>query len=397
MEQIERLLAKFSFDWFQFTIPAPSGAGMIEDQRDEEAAISAAIQWAESVGLHPGRTAGGKNGYRIALPFSDGPEGDKVASLASGSITHIMPNLTITGGDGAAARLAPLAQQDFPGLRLSRADTACDMSKRGLWDDLLSMAQALAKGNRKLGSVRVITSDTGRTFYLGSGKSTVSLRVYEKDKERLAAGKIDEEDCDPDLVRVEFTFRPQSKAKVGAGHLSPGQLIRSSVWARDFVSRLAAMTGVTCRAVKLRPQRIDKCQDDTTLAGSALHGARQFGGTFCRLAIARLTEERHGGSYAAAVFTPKEIEAEAAMIFFRMIGDDDAGRRAIEREGVDRPETVRSRHRRILIGVMNDARKASTGKAEAADIVAGRLRAEGHTGAAAEASDVAARARKEAA
>lgn len=213
------LLSQFFFDWYQVTLPNREGkASCMVGGVEEAEAIGAAFDWARTQGLHPGRIMGGHNGYRAALPFTDGPESaEPVFRVNSGSTGGLMPNLMLTGGHGACARLAPALQRAFPGARLSRADAALDWSQAGLWDALHRMAKTLARGNVKLGGVRTIESDTGRTFYLGSRTSTVSLRVYEKDRERAAKGVIDAADIDPDLIRIEWTFRPQSKSKAGMG------------------------------------------------------------------------------------------------------------------------------------------------------------------------------------
>ena len=194
----------------------------------------------------------------------------------------------------------------------------------GLWDRLRQMAVTLSRANSKIGGVRTIESDTGRTFYLGSPKSTVSLRVYEKDRERLAAGKISPDECDGDLVRIEWTFRPQSRAKVGAGRLSPGELVRSSVWARDFMSRAAKIMEETEGMAKPKRVQIEREARVSSLEESARHGAAQYGGVFARLAAARIIAAR-GDDYARAALTPGEIEAEAAILFREFVADGRLG------------------------------------------------------------------------
>jgi len=311
------LLSQFFFDWYQVTLPNKEGkAACVVGGAEEAEAISAAFDWARANGLHPGRIVGGHNGYRAALPFSDGSEStDAVFRINSGSTGGLMPNLMLTGGHGACARLAPALQSAFPGARLSRADAALDWSQAGLWDALHRMAKMLAKGNAKLGGVRTIESDTGRTFYLGSRTSTVSLRVYEKDRERAAKGVIGAADIDPDLIRIEWTFRPQSKSKAGMAKLSPGQMIRSSVWARDFMARAAAIMEVTERVERLSKQEVAREVAEKTLDGTVQHGVDQYAKSFARLAAARVVEREHGGRYDIAMVNPEEVEAEAVRIF----------------------------------------------------------------------------------
>ena len=382
-------MSDFAFDWFQFTLPASGGGALCRvGGAEEREALASVLTWAQAEGLHPGRARGGANGYRVGLPLLAGPEGEAVAVLSSGSSMGIMPNLSITGGHGSgAAALAEAAQEAFPGLRLSRADAALDRSAPGLWEALHGMAERLASGNAKLGGVRVIQSAQGRTFYLGSPSSTVSLRVYEKDKERVARGVKDAADCDPHLVRIEWTFRPQSRSKVGMGVLSPGEMVRTSVWARDFMSRAAVVLGDAERPVKLDRQPVDREERNTTLEESAAFGARQYGGTFARLAVARLVEERHGGDYAAAVLHPAEIEQEAATLFRRMIGWGEIGRRVAEAEGVAEAETPHERTDRIAAGMIGGAIRVVQDRAEAVGVTADALDRAGAVEAAAMAAE----------
>lgn len=311
------LLDEFFFDWFQVTMPNGEGKAQCTVGGPEEAdAMRQAFAWATENGLHPGRIMGGHNGYRAALPFSEGPEnGSAVFRVNSGSTGGLMPNLMLTGGHGACARLAPALQEAFPGARLSRADAALDWSQEGLFDELLRMARLLARGNQKLGGVRTIESETGRTFYLGSRTSTVSLRVYEKDRERAAKGVIEEDEIDPDLIRIEWTFRPQSKSKAGMAALSPGEMIRTSVWARDFMSRAAAIMDVTERVERLNKQEVAREVAEKTLDGTVQHGVDQYAKSFARLAAARVVERDHEGRYDTAMVDPGEVEEEAVRIF----------------------------------------------------------------------------------
>ena len=334
---LSELLGEFFFDWFQVTLANAQGeASCIVGGREEEAAVDAAMRFAVANGLHPGRIGGGHNGYRAALPFTNGPESSEgVFRINSGSSGSLMPNLMLTGGHGACAHLAPLLQAAFPDARLSRADAALDWSQEGLFDDLLAMARRIARGNRKMGGVRTIESETGRTFYLGSRTSTVSLRVYEKDRERAAKGVIDEADIDPDLIRIEFTFRPQSKSKAGMMGLSPGQMVRTSVWARGFVAQAAKIMNVTGRVERLHKQEVAREVREKTLQGTVEHGVKQYARSFTRLAAARIVEREHGGRYDTAMVEPHQIEAEAVSIFTALLSETGMSVAAMIEERLD--------------------------------------------------------------
>lgn len=362
--ELSSLMGEFFFDWFQVTLPNAEGASSCAvGGREEEAAVDAAFQWARTNGLHPGRIGGGHNGYRAALPFREGAESlEAVFQVNSGSSGGLMPNLMLTGGHGACARLAPVLQEAFPGARLSRADAALDWSQEGLWDDLLDMARVLSRGNRKLGGVRTIESDTGRTFYLGSRTSTVSLRVYEKDRERAAKGVIDETDIDPDLIRIEWTFRPQSKSKVGMAALDPGQMIRSSVWARDFMARAAKIMDVTGRVERLHKQEVAREVREKTLVGTVQHGVTQYARSFTRLAAARIVERDHSGHYDTALIDPAQIEAEAVTIFTDLLHETGMSYTVMIEERLDEvmdPDAWRSSYVTELMAAPDEITEAS--------------------------------------
>lgn len=317
--ELQVLLDAFFFDWFQVTLANEHGKSDCRVGSPMEAdAVDQVFDWAVAENLHPLTVSGGHNGYRAALPFSEGPEAcEAVLRVNSGSTSGIMPNIMLTGGHGACARLAPSLQKAFPTARLSRADAAMDVSQPGLFDELLDMSRLLAAGNGKLGGVRLIQSDQGRTFYLGSRTSTVSLRVYEKDRERAAKGIIDPEDIDPDLIRIEWTFRPQSKSKAGMSGLSPGQMIATSVWARDFMARAAKLMDLTDGVGKIAKQDVVRETREKTLEGVARHGIHQYGKAFLRLAAARMVQRDHEGRYDLAVIDPDDLHAETVV----MIGD----------------------------------------------------------------------------
>lgn len=368
-DALAEMLNQFRFDWYQFTIPTEDGGGMCRaGDAAEREALRRAISWATENGLHEGRAVGGSSGYRVRLPLHAGPEGEVVAAISSGSSSGIMPNVTITGGEGACQGLAEVAQETFGMMRLSRADAALDVSLTGLWDALYEMAVRLSKSNPKLGGVKLFGGGEGkgRTFYLGSPSSTVSLRVYEKDLERVARGKLDAAAADHNLIRVEWTFRPQSRSKKGMARLSPGEMIRTSVWARDFTARMAKITGVTEGMAKAKPQRVEREERASTLESSAMHGAMQYGQTFARLAIARIIKQR-GTNYAAAEISPIDIEATAAEIFREHISG--AGEKAAVRERVTVPESREARTAKIVREMLEAAISVTKGKAAAVGVV----------------------------
>lgn len=310
------LLDRFVFDWYQATIPSAEGTSMYElDSDDERKAIIKAVEFCRAQGLHPSQITGGHNGYRAALPFlKDHKSKEVVCRIYSGSSQRLMPNIMITGGHGACATLAPALRAAFPGLRLSRADAALDVSQEGLWDALYDMAQKLSASIDKLGDVGFITAGKGRTFTLGSRKSEVFLRVYEKDFERYAKKEIELEDVDPNLVRIEWVFSPKSPKKKAMATKTPAEMIRTSSWAREFMTRAAVLLDVTDGYEKIFPERVEIERKEKTIESSVKHGVKQYGKSFARLAAANIVERDFDCRYDLAIVEPEDIIEEAGEI-----------------------------------------------------------------------------------
>ena len=149
-------------------------------------------------------------------------------------------------------------------------------------DALLDYARRMSKAS-KMAAPRVIESDTGRTFYWGKGEA--SVKVYQKDLERVADGKLAVEDADPHLVRVEFRFSPKSDKKAGAAGLARNgawRLLGTVHWVRSMVEQIAALIGVEGGTMAV--QRVIKAPDARTVEDKAAYGLEQYARTFCRAA-----------------------------------------------------------------------------------------------------------------
>ena len=91
--------------------------------------------------------------------------------------------------------------------------------------------------NRQLKSVRLVTSDSGRTFYLGSHQSECSMRIYEKGRQMRAEGQ----DVDPEWIRLEFQFRPSTKFKSAYAKASFKEIICARPWTVAIVNAIASL------------------------------------------------------------------------------------------------------------------------------------------------------------
>lgn len=298
--------------------------------------------WAVSQGLHQMRVGRGPSGYAGGLIYGLSPvDSEPLAVVQSGHATN-MPGLTISGGDGACARLAPMALDLLGPVLLARADVTWDWSQDGYFDALLGYARATSARSR-MAAPRVIESDTGRTFYWGDSGS-VSVKVYQKDLERVARKKLAIDDADPDLVRVEYRFAPPSAAKSGMAALArdhgPGALLGTTHWVRRMVEHIAVLTGAAKRGDKMAIQRVDKTPDPRTCADRAAYGLTQYAGTLCAAVVAQIVRDQHGGDWRAAEITPDDVRAGVVDMVAAYIDATDAAGGAVSRLGVDRARNI---------------------------------------------------------
>lgn len=316
-EGLTILVKNLFFDWYQVTLPSADGSSKQTKREDERKALQDVMLFARKQGLHPAQKGGGNNGYKASMPFfANNHSKDVVFKVNACSQTALMPNVTLTGGKGLCAKLAPLMQKAFRGARLSRADVSFDYSKEGLFPDLYKMAVDASTQNKKLGKPRLQGNpDMGLTFYLGSKKSVVSLKVYQKDFERFANNEIDWADVDPHLVRIEFTFRPSSSGKLAMADMSPQQMVRTSFWVRDFLSKSAKIMNLTQTTEKLKKQKVTRQYTEKTLEKTVKFGVFQYAKSFSKLAIANLVDQKFAGNYASAIIKVDEIEEEAVRLF----------------------------------------------------------------------------------
>lgn len=348
------LLDGFFFDWLTITAMNPAtGKGVrrplatrkeaIEDMRFAESWYDRAALWAVSQGLHQSRVGRGTDGYRagavlVAKPGS--PE--RVASIRAGHATN-MPGIEIPGGLGMAAKLAPSALECLGAVLVARADAAFDYSHPDLMEGLIEYAKAASGtgAGKGMEPPSVIEKDGAKTMYWG--RDEVRVRVYQKDLERVARGHIKRADADPNLVRVEFIFRPKKAKKAAFAALSPGQMVRTSVWARRMVEHLGQIIGIAKEGDVLARQEIKEAPDPRTYEERAEAGVSMYARTLCGAAVARLVDRRFGGNWALAEIQPDAVENEVMAMVREVLRTKGAAARFVEENGL--VETMNDRHR----------------------------------------------------
>lgn len=116
--------------------------------------------------------------------------------------------------------------------RVTRCDIAVDLYGEGLYPELKGMAESLSDAHRiECREVSNRNPTKGNTTYLGSRKSSVFARIYEK-------GKADRGKYEPELedfllekwVRIELEVKPQKEMRERAASIEPAAFWGVSAW-----------------------------------------------------------------------------------------------------------------------------------------------------------------------
>lgn len=346
--QTSDAMAKFAelwfFDWLRITACNPqTGKGVKDDPMMERVAVHAMTLWAKSQGLHCLGVGNGTDGYMAGGRLGLTPiDRDSVGAIRAGHKTN-MPGLELSGADGACDALAKSALDLLGPVLLARADVTLDWSQPGLWDDLYDYAVSeTGKGAGKgLKPPTVIRSETGRTFYWG-GKDT-RIKVYQKDLERVAKGKLGPAEADEDLVRIEITFRPAADEKAAFSRLSPGDMLGTRRFVRRFVERLARIVEYTGEDDTMGETRVDRTPDASTIDDRAAHVIRQAARTCVKAAASRIVYEQFSGDWHRAVIDPGELHARAVDLISDQIKEMGTADAFVSGAGLDEVRTEEDR------------------------------------------------------
>lgn len=138
----------------------------------------------------------------------------------------------VVASGGYAQVLADVLRENFPAHRVSRLDSCEDYYHRDAYDYLRKMALKVAKAN-KVQCREIVKpladSDDGRTLYVGSQTSPVSMRIYEKGKQLQS---------DSEWVRAELQVRPQKNFKALIASVGPADVWGMSKWSHEMGVKL---------------------------------------------------------------------------------------------------------------------------------------------------------------
>jgi hypothetical protein len=195
---------------------------------------------------------GARHGFqnREELELLDGTTGATLLHGGNGDLPHVYAS------SDACDAFVSVIRGNWPDRhKVSRMDAALDYDNgSGTWETLLGFCRGIADGTRVDGDTRkraakVSTNqmgdwhhgEKGRTFYLGSFKSAVLVRLYEKGiqlVEDAAKRGRPRTDISRDFCRLEIQVRPDGPAKERAARATPLEAFGYADWSRELLRRV---------------------------------------------------------------------------------------------------------------------------------------------------------------
>ena len=227
-----------SFDWYQCTVfVSPldkSGVHCLGCFCPED--VTFPLEYFEAVeelalaygGDIDVRTVPARNGWRYAVQLHHGSMVYCTISMENSSTVKKCINFQWTGSE--SNRGAEIARRLFPGHSVTRVDVAFDAcfseSTSGLTPGVVLAGCVDVAVSHRLGTTMLGDwsgrEESGRTLYIGSTKSTVRVRVYEKGRQP------DTFPADPDWLRFEIVYRPKGQTlRQAASILTPYDIASS--------------------------------------------------------------------------------------------------------------------------------------------------------------------------
>lgn len=140
------------------------------------------------------------------------------------------PNVAASGAP--AQKLADVIREHFPAHRVSRLDSCEDYHHKDAYGYLKKTALKIAQ-EQKIHVREIIKPladfDDGRTLYVGSETSAITMRIYEKGKQLGVSS---------DWVRAELQVRPKKNVKSLAAMLNPNEVWGLATWSHAMAVKM---------------------------------------------------------------------------------------------------------------------------------------------------------------
>lgn len=200
------------FDWYAATIPQHPEA-VTDDLLD-------------NLPLEGGYFAPSRPmfGFSAAEILEDA-QGKRLTVLWGGDKGYDKCHIVATGED--AQVVAQALRHLYPEHHVTRIDSAFDFLGADLYAQFHDIAKLVAEMHPvQVSEIRPIEDQfRGSTTYVGSPRSAVRSRLYEKGKQL---------GHDPAWVRAEIQFRPAKEERTAAANLTPAQVWGVSRWSVDL-------------------------------------------------------------------------------------------------------------------------------------------------------------------
>lgn len=223
------------FDWYAATV------------RDDPDTVLATLSRELDGEVVAGRAL---HGYESGWDVRSG--GSVVARMLAGG-RNGAPNTWASGDDTDA--FVRVIRDSWPEQhRVTRMDASEDFDGPGTWEALYGSCIDLAdeRGLKISQAGDWHRPVDGRTLYVGSRKSPVMARLYEKGKQLRGLALDGGLDISDDLVRLEVQVRPDGPARDRAAHGSPEDAYGYADWSRELAG---LVLGLDVERVHIRERR----------------------------------------------------------------------------------------------------------------------------------------------
>ena len=241
------------FDWYAATIIV--GVDDLRSVLCRDLGGAASVEDGQKNGYHNREVIRNAEGQTVATLLHGG-NGDIPHAFASSDHAHVF---------------AGVVREYWPDRhRVSRFDACLDFDGPTAWPTLLGLCEGIASGDRVAGDTRKRITKirtnymgdwfhavNGRTFGLGSFKSAVYVRLYEKGiqvrQEAVKRGQPVPTEFSEDAVRLEVQVRPDGASKTAASRATPLEAWGYAEWSRELLRRVQ---GVDVPRVNIKERRL---------------------------------------------------------------------------------------------------------------------------------------------
>lgn len=182
-----------------------------------------------------------------------GQDGQAIASIYYGGETH-GPRVMLDVKGYRTRDAVSVLRKASVAHRCTRMDSRIDFDAPGAFEALLAPLCTIKTRKGLRGEQRGDWEhpEDGRTMYVGSPKSAVRVRLYEKGKEPGYR-----QQCRWDWVRLEVQVRPQEQAKEIYSAASPLQAWGAAEWTRELAGELLQQKIAPLRAESTKSPSVD--------------------------------------------------------------------------------------------------------------------------------------------